>query len=112
MASAKIVPVKTYVFTFIALLVLLGATTGIAYIHLGVGNTVIALIIAFIKMSLVLLFFMHLFYDKGLMRLAFGVGLLWLAILIVLSSADVFTRHWTPVPRGWGPDVSLEQGPK
>lgn len=112
MASAKIVPVKTYIWTFVALLALLGLTTILAYAHMGIANTVFALIIAVIKMLLVLLFFMHLRYDKGLMRIAFALGLLWLTILIVLSSADVFTRNWTPVPRGWGPDISLQQKTK
>ncbi len=112
MASAKIVPVRTYVLTFIALLVLLGLTTGLAYLHMGVANTVLALAIAVIKMLLVVLFFMHAFYDKGLTRVAMVLGLLWLTILIVLSSADVFTRDWTPVPHGWGPDISLQQKTK
>src|SRR6185437_15735009 len=80
MASAKVVPVRTYVLTFIALLVVL--------------------------------FFMHAFYDKGLTRVAMVLGLLWLTILIVLSSADVFTRNWTPVPHDWGPDISLQQKKK
>lgn len=105
--SAHIVPVKTYLFTFIGLLALLGLTVGLAYVNMGVGNTIVALVIAVIKMLLVILFFMHAFYDKGLTRVAIVAGFLWLSILIVLSSADVFTRHWTPTPQSWGPDTSL-----
>lgn len=112
MASPKIVSVKTYVLTFIALLALLGLTTLLAYVHMGIANSVIALVIAVAKMLLVVLFFMHAFYDKGLTRVAMVLGLLWLTILIVLSSADVFTRNWTPTPRGWGPDISLQQKTK
>lgn len=107
--STHIVPVKTYVATFVALLALLGLTTGLAYVNMGVGNTIAALVIAVIKMLLVILFFMHAFYDKGLTRVVIVAGFLWLTILIVLSSADVFTRHWTPSPQSWGPDVSLPQ---
>ena len=94
---------------FVALLALLGLTVGIAYINLGVGNTIAALVIAVIKMLLVILFFMHAFYDRGLTRVVIVAGFLWLTIFIVLSSADVFTRHWTPAPQSWGPDVSLPQ---
>lgn len=110
--ASTIVPVKIYVLTFVALLALLGLTTLLAYVHMGIGNTVAALVIAVIKMLLVALFFMHAFYDKGLTRVAMVVGLLWLTILIVLSSADVFTRKWTPVPHSWGPDISLQQKTK
>lgn len=111
-ADAHIVPVKIYLGTFVALVVLALATTGIAYLNLGIWNTVIALVIAVAKALLVILFFMHAYYDKGLTRVVFSVGIIWLAILIVLSSTDVFTRSWTPVPRSWAPDIALHQNPK
>jgi len=110
--DAHIVPVKVYLGTFVGLVVLTLATTGIAYLHLGIWNTVIALVIAVAKALLVILFFMHAYYEKGLTRVVFSVGIIWLAILIVLSSTDVFTRSWTPVPRSWAPDIALHQNPK
>ena len=53
-----------YTKTLLALLVLTGITVGAAYIDLGSGNVVVALIIATIKASLVALFFMHLRWEK------------------------------------------------
>lgn len=46
-----IVPVKTYVGVFVALMLLAAMITGLAYVHMGVGNTVTALVIAVIKKS-------------------------------------------------------------
>lgn len=103
----RIVPVKTYVFVFVALILLAALTTGLAYVKMGIGNTIAALAIAVIKAALVVLFFMHAFYDRGLTRVVFVAGILWLSILIVLSATDVFTRHWTPIPHGWAQDSSL-----
>jgi cytochrome c oxidase subunit IV len=107
--AGHVVPVKTYVAVFVALLALLCLTVGLAYVNMGVGNTIVALVIAVIKMLLVILFFMHAFYDRGLTRVVIVAGFLWLSILIVLSCSDVFTRHWTPSPQSWGPDISLPQ---
>ena len=45
---------------FASLIGLTMLTTGVAFIDLGPFNTVVALVIAFSKMLLVVLFFMHL----------------------------------------------------
>jgi cytochrome c oxidase subunit IV len=91
--------VGTYILVFIALLVLAALTTGIAYIDLGEFNTVIALAIAVIKMSLVGLFFMHLWYDRGLTRIVVLAGFFWLALMVSFTLADVFSRSWITPPR-------------
>jgi cytochrome c oxidase subunit IV len=50
--------------------------------------------IAAAKATLVLLFFMHLWYSPRLIWLiAFG-SLLWLAIILALVFADYLTRGW------------------
>ena len=67
--SEHVVPMSTYVGVFLALLVGTALTTWVAYIDLGAFNTVVALVIAFIKMTLVILFFMHVKYNKGLTRI-------------------------------------------
>ena len=46
------------------------------------------------KTALIALYFMRLRYQPGLVRLFAGAGLFWLAILMVLSLADFFTRAW------------------
>ena len=101
MAVPHIVPVKTYVLVFIALLLLAGLTTGVAFIDLGAFNTPIAMAIAFVKMMLVLLVFMHLLYSAQLTRIALIAGVFWLALLIGLTLTDYHTRSWIPDPAPW-----------
>lgn len=100
--SEHVVPVKTYVMVFVSLLILTGLTTGVAYIDLGVFNTVVALAIAATKMMLVVLFFMHLKYSAGMTRIVVIAGIFWLAIMVSLTLADELTRWWTPNAGAWG----------
>jgi len=90
--------IKTYTLVFLALLILTAATTVVATIDLGRLNVVMALFIAVVKMLLVALFFMHLRHSTILTKVVVGGGMLWLAILLVLSLADFSTRGWLPVP--------------
>jgi cytochrome c oxidase subunit 4 len=59
---------------------------------------VVALVIAVCKMLLVALFFMHIRHSTKLTRLVVLGGLLWLAILLVLSMSDFVTRGALGVP--------------
>jgi cytochrome c oxidase subunit IV len=104
--SAHVVPVRLYVIIFLSLLALTGLTTGVAFIDLGPYNTVAALVIAFAKMLLVVLFFMHVKYSSGLTRLVVLAGFFWLAILLTFTLSDYYSRGWTPQPSGWGPSIS------
>jgi len=90
--------IKTYTLVFLALLALTAATTVVATIDLGPFNVVMALLIAVVKMMLVALFFMHLRHSTILTKVVVGGGMLWLAILLVLSLSDFVTRGWLPVP--------------
>ena len=90
--------VGTYVKILLALLVLTGLTTGVAYIDLGVFSTVVALSIAVVKMLLVALFFMHVRHSTKLTKLVVAGGLLWLMILLVLTMTDFATRGMIGVP--------------
>jgi cytochrome c oxidase subunit 4 len=85
---------KTYTLVFLALLMLTGITTAVAYVDLGHFSVVAALTIAVIKMLLVALFFMHLRHSTVLTRIVVAGGLLWLAILITLSMSDFISRDW------------------
>jgi cytochrome c oxidase subunit IV len=99
--TGHIVPVSTYLLVFLALMVGTALTTGIAYIDLGAWNTVVALTIAVVKMSLVILFFMHVKYARGLTKVVILAGFFWLGIMITLSCSDELTRRWEIVPQGW-----------
>jgi len=101
MASPHVVPVKTYVVVFIALLCLAGLTTAVAFVNLGPFNTVVALTIAFAKMLLVLFIFMHLLYSTELVRVVLITGFFWLALLIGLTLTDYHSRSWIPDPAPW-----------
>lgn len=90
-----------YVKVFLALIVLTALTTAVAYIDLGALNTVAALVIAVCKATLVVLFFMHLKEQEGMTRVVIVAALLWLAVFIVITMSDRFTRHWVPSNGPW-----------
>jgi cytochrome c oxidase subunit IV len=96
-----VVPMSTYIGVFLALLVGTALTTGVAYIDLGEFNTVVALLIAFIKMSLVILFFMHVKYQPGLTRIAIICAFFWLGIMMTLTLSDELTRKWEFNAQPW-----------
>jgi cytochrome c oxidase subunit IV len=99
--TEHVVPVSTYLLVFLALMIGTAVTTWVAYIDLGKWNTVVALVIAFCKMILVVLFFMHVKYATGLTRVIIIAGFFWLGIMITLSCSDELTRTWEIVPQGW-----------
>jgi cytochrome c oxidase subunit IV len=109
--SAVVVPVKTYVGIFIALLVLTGLTTGVAFVDLGEElNTIVALTIAVVKALLVILFFMHVKYSTNLTKLVIVAGFFFLAILVAMTLADELTRGWSPKAHDWGAIVPALRG--
>ena len=89
-----IVSPKIYVTIWLTLLVFTGLTTWVAFQNFGVFNPIIALLIAFTKASLVVLFFMHVKYSPKMIALVVGCGLFFLSILIVLSCSDYLTRRF------------------
>jgi cytochrome c oxidase subunit 4 len=99
--SGHVIPKGIYFLIFGSLLALTALTTGIAYVNLGPWNTVVALVIACFKASLVLLFFMHLRWSTTLNRVVWLSALLWLVILIGITSIDFLSRDWTPMSDGW-----------
>ena len=96
--EAHVVPVGVYLAVFVALMLLTAVTTAAAFYDLGPLNNVVALGIATLKATLVVLFFMHVRYGTRLTPLVITAGLFWLAILIALSLTDYLTRGWLGVP--------------
>ncbi len=101
-AHHHIVPVPLYITIFLALLVMTGLTVAVAYVDMGAANIYVALAIAFVKATLVVLFFMHVKYSSRLVQLAAATGFIWLAFMLAFTLADVWTRNWQPV-QGWAP---------
>ena len=80
---------------WLALLAGTGITVAAAFINLGPFNTIVALTIATIKATLVVLFFMHVKYTHEKMTgLVVASAIFWLFILLALSMADYTTRLW------------------
>ncbi len=100
-AAHPVIPVRNYVFVWLVLLGCTGLTYGVALIDLGPWNIVVALMIAFFKMSLVILFFMHVKQESRLLKLFVAAGFVWLAILLTFFMTDYLTRLWLPLGRMW-----------
>ena len=94
---APIVPVSTYVTIFVSLLVLTGATYIVATFDFGWLNTPIALAVALVKASLVIIYFMGVRYNTPLTKLVVVAGFFWLVILFGLTMNDYVTRDWLGV---------------
>ncbi|MDE3156013.1 MAG: cytochrome C oxidase subunit IV family protein [Acidobacteriota bacterium] len=90
--SEHIVPKSTYYTIFVLLLVLTYTTVQVAYFDLGPFNVVAALGIAFLKASLVVLFFMHAKWAPKLQKLIMAGALFWLAIMFSFTMMDYLTR--------------------
>lgn len=87
-----IVPYKTFVFVWVALLVLTAITITAAGLHFGRFSVLSAIAIATIKAGLVLWFFMHLKYEARLFKLLLLVPIVTLAVIIGLTFVDIGYR--------------------
>jgi cytochrome c oxidase subunit 4 len=56
------------------------------------ANTLVALFIAFFKMTCVMLFFMHVYWSPKLIKLSAVASFFWLAIMFAYTMQDYFTR--------------------
>lgn len=82
------VPLKVLLGTAAALLVLTWATVAVYSFDLGPLNIWIALGIAFVKASLVCMFFMHLYYDRPFNAYVLIGSLLFVALFLALTMTD------------------------
>jgi cytochrome c oxidase subunit 4 len=95
--------------TLVALLVLTFLTVAVTWVNLGEFNLWIAMIIATIKSALVLLFFMHLYWDKPIVAVVFVAALLLVALFIGLSMTDVDETQPQRIP-DYAPAVQQPPG--
>ncbi|MEO7113643.1 MAG: cytochrome C oxidase subunit IV family protein [Polyangiaceae bacterium] len=89
---AHISPWQFYVKIFLGLVCLTLLTIGVAYIHLGKLNLIVAIVIATLKASLVVTFFMHLKYDNKFNALMFLSALLFIGIFFAYTMNDTDHR--------------------
>ena len=93
--SEHIVSLRVYVTIFLALMVGTALTVWAGLRDFpGQLNVIIALTIAVIKATLVVLYFMHVRYSSRLIWVVFASALFWLAILFALTFSDYWTRGW------------------
>jgi cytochrome c oxidase subunit 4 len=99
-----IVSPVVYLTILLALLVGTALTVWASFIDLGewhiaqgitlYWNPVVALAIACTKMTLVVLFFMHVKYTTKLTQLTVASGLFMFLVLVGMTLSDYFTRAW------------------
>ncbi len=89
-----VVPPRIYIIVGAILLVMTGLTVLASLYELGVWNPIVALFIACVKATIVVLFFMHVKYSSKLTKLTVGAGLFTFLALIAMTLSDYFTRAW------------------
>jgi cytochrome c oxidase subunit 4 len=93
--------VARYATVWIVLIVLTFLTWGVSRFHIPGGwGVAVALAIAIVKGSLVALFFMHLWDQRGANRLVFLTSVVFVALLIGLTLSDNATRFQLSNPPG------------
>lgn len=97
----QVVPVRTYAFVFIALIVLTITTVGVSKLELGEYNFICAMTIAVIKGTLVVWFFMDVRRSSSMTKLFVCAGFFWMAILLTFILSDYLSRGWLPLPKWW-----------
>ena len=98
MSSVHVSPIKVYIGIFAALMVLSAITVGAAFVNLGIFNPIVALTIAVIKATLVILFFMHVKYSSRLTKITVVLSFFFVAILFAETFMDYATRGMPLLP--------------
>ena len=91
--TEHIVSPKIYLAIFATLMAGTAITVWAAFQNFGKFNIVIALAIATIKATLVVLYFMHARYSPTRTQLVIVCSVFWLAIMLSLTLADYNTRR-------------------
>ena len=97
-AIVHVVPLRVLAAVFVALLLLTALTVAVAGVDLGNLNLYAALAIAGLKATLVVLYFMHLRYDRPFLLVVFlgCLGFVVLFISLVLTDAADYSRSIQP----------------
>lgn len=85
-------PFSTYILIWLGLLLLTGVTITVAGLNLGTLSVLGAIVIAAIKSTLVVLFFMHIKYEDRVFKIMLGLAIFTLVVILVLTFADVSYR--------------------
>jgi cytochrome c oxidase subunit IV len=98
--SEHIVPIRVYATIFLVLLVGTTLTVAAAFVDFPWRlNTIVALTIATIKATFVVLYFMHVRYSSRLIWVIVAAALFWMAIMFAFTFSDYLTRDWISIQR-------------
>ncbi|MDH3494886.1 MAG: cytochrome C oxidase subunit IV family protein [Acidobacteriota bacterium] len=97
MSEEQHIGIRGYVGVFLVLVVgtiltYVVALQDLEHILFPGANTLVALLIAFTKMTFVVLFFMHVRWSSKLVWLSAVAGFFWLAIMFAYTMQDYLTR--------------------
>jgi cytochrome c oxidase subunit 4 len=92
--ATHVIPKKVYFTIFAILLTLTFLTVAVAFKNLGEMNVVVAVAIAVVKATLVILYFMHVRYSDRMTWVVVITGFGFLGILLALTLSDYLTRFW------------------
>ncbi len=93
-----IVSPKIYFAIFGFLLVMTLVTVLVSFVDLGWANPVVALVIATMKATAVILFFMHIWYSTKMTQAVILSTLFFLFLLLGLTLTDYLSRPWMSYP--------------
>ena len=83
-----IVPAKVFVTVWLVLLCLTAITVGAASLHMEKWSRFTAMLIASVKASLVVLYFMHVRYEKKIMPIIILVTIGTFGVFLILTFTD------------------------
>ena len=87
--------VRVYITVFVVLMVLTIVTVLVSRVHLPLRTAVtVALLVAFIKGSLVACYFMHLISEKKLIYAVLVLTAVFFVVLLALPIATVSDGYW------------------
>jgi cytochrome c oxidase subunit 4 len=103
MSEHHLVPIRTYLLVFGALMVFTAITVAVAFVDLGPANNVVMLAIAVLKATLVIMYFMHAKYGTRLIPLVAASGFFFLLLMFVITMSDYMSRGWLGAGTPWRP---------
>ena len=86
------VPYGIYLMVWCTLVVLTGVTVTAAGLHFGSMSILAAILIAAVKSTIVLFYFMHLKYEDPVFKLMLMVAIVTLTVIMVLTFVDISFR--------------------
>jgi len=106
-AVGHLVPTSTLVVAGLALLVLTVITVAVRYIDLGEFNMPVALGVAVVKATVVMLVFMHLRWDRPFNLLVLIGSMVFVVLLIAFTAIDV-SQYEPTIFKGNAPEAQTK----